>query len=456
VVEPRSSEDASTPRTARIGPDSWQRLRGSYSSTAPAFRRRGDIEGPKPLPPLPPAISTPDIGIQIRDTRGSGPSCLSEEGRQQIVDAIRAAIVPKYPDADIRSTCQDAGTSKEAASFGIWTGAALSEIDSQGRDTGVGSLDLLEGTETAGFFVNATFIRVLAQQAWDDMPANRRLNGDGQPDPNGPVHLTSLTVTLEAPDAVVTRIDGVDTRPWPDVNFTITITDQIAAKFLQLTCTSNSKLDADTGWFGFLDFVFGIASLVSPWFALGFAIFFFEGVAVAGASAPQESGVGCAMLQLLPPRIPIAGGQDVLFFYDRATVTAGGLFVGAVIDQMARTPSASIVGPSQLAANISDGSVGGTFQAFGDDVRGNLTYVWGGDGEVLSPGLQATMIVFAIGGANVGTFMTKNITVSITDEDGLTASAAVTVEIHVTDMSDTTILPICRVKPWLPICGPPG
>jgi len=278
-------------------------------------------------------------------------------------------------------------------------------------------LDLLEGTETAGFFVNATFIRVLAQQAWDDMPANRRLNGDGVPDPNGPIHLTNLTVTLEAPDAVVTRIDGVDTRPWPDVNFTITITDQIAAKLLLLTCKSDSKLDADTGWFVFLDFVFGIASLVSPWFALGFAIFFFEAVAVAGASAPQESGVGCAVLQLLPPRIPIAGGQDVLFFYDRATVTTGGLFVGAVIDQMARTPSSSIVGPSQLAANISDGSVGGTFQAFGDDVRGNLTYVWGGDGEVLSPGLQATMIVFAIGGANVGTFMTKNITVSITDEE---------------------------------------
>jgi hypothetical protein len=459
MVEPRSPEDALSPGAARIGPGSWQRLRGSYSSTAPAFRRPLGV-GDTPLPPLPPAISTPDIGLQIRDTRGLGPQCLADEGRQQIVDALRAAIAPKYPNADIRSTCQDAGTPQEAASFGIWTRAALGEIDSEARDVGVGSLDLLEGVPTlpviAGFFVNVTFIRAVAQQVWDDMPV-KTLNGQGQVDPTGPIYLTSLTVTLEPPDAVVTQIDGVDTRPWPDVNFTITITDRIASKPFELTCVSDPpKLHADTDWLAFLDFAFGVATFVNPWFAIGFGIFLYETVEVTTASVSQQSGVGCAVRQLLPAKIAIAGGQDVFFNYDTATVATGGLFLGAALSEMPRTPSASIQGPAQLAANISDGSVGGTFQVFTDDLRGQLTYIWSTDGDVVSPGLRATPIVFTIGGAQVGAVMTKNVAVSVTDEDGLMASAAFTVEIHVTDMSDETIPAICLVKPWLPNCSPPG
>jgi hypothetical protein len=85
-----------------------------------------------------------------------------------------------------------------------------------------------------------------------------------------------------------------------------------------------------------------------------------------------------------------------------------------------------------------------------------LEYVWGGDGEALSPGAATTMIRFSTDGAPARSVVEKTITLHVTDEDGLAADASLTVQIHVVDMvADETPVP-CRAKPWLCADRGPG
>jgi hypothetical protein len=75
----------------------------------------------------------------------------------------------------------------------------------------------------------SALIRRQAFDTWNNpIKTPKRRNGDGDPDPNGPIHLTAFAV--EGPNKVVTRIFGFDERRWPDVDFVLTITDTLSAE----------------------------------------------------------------------------------------------------------------------------------------------------------------------------------------------------------------------------------
>ncbi|MDP9220700.1 MAG: hypothetical protein M3P23_09185, partial [Actinomycetota bacterium] len=56
---------------------------------------------------------------------------------------------------------------------------------------------------------------------------------------------------------------------------------------------------------------------------------------------------------------------------------------------------------------------------------------------------------FGVGSAQAGQTVPRQLTVHVTDEDGLAADATRTVQVHVTDMSDDDTSPLCRAKPWM-------
>ncbi len=434
-----------------ISPKSGARLLGSHPA---ALRRRDDDEeppdpdeDPTPPPPPPPAVSVPDIGIQIKDIRGSQPECASAEDRARMVAAIRGAVAAKFPNADVRATCIPAGNPQgNTETIGIWTRPSLSESSSEARDRGLARLQLLDGPEVMAFFVNAGFIRRFADETFSSMA--KRLDGDGHPDSDGPVHLTDLSVSFKSPSQVVTTINGYDERPWPDVNFTLTVTDTLSAQNFALACSSDQHLDTDSGWLQALTGALALASFFSPWFLPAFAFFLYQTVEVLSAEPPEQGGVGRSVLQLLPGEMPVPGGQKLTFLYSRLEVTGGGLFAGGSYLPSARQPNVSIVGPTPLVADVNEGFVAGLFRARHDDFRGTPSCVWSG-GTPNNQGSTNTSIRFSTSGEAVGASVVRQLTVNATDVDGLTAQATRTIQIRVTDMNDDDIPPICRAKPWM-------
>jgi len=449
------------------------RLRGSHSSkeeivaTARARRRRDDDDDPlpdddpppPPPPPPPPAVSTPDLALQLL-------ICLDQDLNNSIVSTVREAI---SPNADVRTACIN-GTQR----IGIWLRPFVNAEDNRARDRGMAQLNLLGPGETLTFFINASLIRRQAFDGWNAAP--KRLNGDGRPNPDGPVHLTSFSLIFESPDKVITKIGGFDERPWPDVSFTLTITDTLSAVNSDLHCDSVRDLDVDTSWINFLTGVFLL--LLPP---LGI-VFLVERLIIASRDAPDvDAGAGCGALGLIPKEILIPGGQKVVAFYNRADVSNAGIFAGGSVEIMPRSPEVTISGPTRLAAEEEQSSVTATYRLHTDDLRppfhevlstATATFgarvpgpgttpprpriVWSGDGTPLRPSAEVTGFRFNTTGAHAGDILTRRVAVLVVDADGLSASAELIVRIHITPIGgDDDFPPVCKNKPWLPQCQEP-
>ena len=112
----------------------------------------------------------------------------------------------------------------------------------------------------------------------------------------------------------MTRIGGFDERPWPDVDFTVSITDTLALSAGGVRCDSVTTLDADTSW---LNFLTGLFLIVFP--PLG-AVFLVERIIVGSADAPQlGDGPGCSAAALIFREVMIPRGLKVVFSYQRAS-----------------------------------------------------------------------------------------------------------------------------------------
>src|SRR5262245_13758968 len=188
--KPQPYEEAIPEKALITSPQAPTRLLGSRSSPhglRPARLRRIPPDGPpppdgdgEPPPPPPPPVSVPDLGLQFSP-------CLPDSLRDPLISAIREAI---NPNADVRAACLQ-GTER----VGIWLRPPAGDADSQARNRGLERLSILAASESAAFFINAALIRARAQEAWDRAP--KRLNGDGQPDPDGPIHLTGFSISFD-------------------------------------------------------------------------------------------------------------------------------------------------------------------------------------------------------------------------------------------------------------------
>lgn len=419
------------------------RLRGSHSSgqplaAQPMLRKKGNGDDGPPddgsdPPPPPPPVSVPDLALQFSP-------CLPDSLRDGAVAAVRQAI---DPNADVRPLCLN-GTER----IGIWLRPFVNQNDNQARDRGMQKLSLLETGETLAFFINASLIYSRAEDAWNNQA--KRLNGDSNPDPNGPIHLTSFSLSFQSPNRVVTKIGGFDERPWPDVSFTITVTDTLSLSAGLVGCESVPTLDTDTSW---LNFLTGLFLIVLP--PLG-AVFLVERIIVGNADTPHPGeGAGCGAAALIPREILIPLGLKVVASYQRVNVSSGGIFAGGSFDVVERVPQVFLSGPTQISVTEGAASVLRAFGLQTEDLRPALQIAWGGDGFPSSQGAESTGIRFNLGSTSAGQVLTRRVSVRVTDADGLAAEADRVVSIHVVPADDDGFPPICKTKPWLPQCKAP-
>ena len=257
------------------------RLMGSYSSneSVRALRKKqpnGEPEPPIPPPPPPPPVSAPDLAVQFLPCLENIPVPPGSDLMAAVISALQEAF---GADADVRYICL-AGK----GTIGIWLRPSVSTSDSAARDRGLQRVNLLRSGENFGFFENASLIRRSALDVWNSMP--KRLSGNGTPDPNGPIHLTGFSVVFQAPDRVLTVVEGFDERPWPDVHFKLTITDTFSVTGGEIHCESDRDLDVDTSW---LNFLTGLFLLVFP--PLGI-VFLVERIIISTVDAPDgQAGV---------------------------------------------------------------------------------------------------------------------------------------------------------------------
>ena len=165
-----------------------------------------------------------------------------------------------------------------------------------------------------------------------------RYNGDGDPDPGGPVHVQDAWVELSPPDTVVTKASGYDERPIPDADFTLTLTEPLTrGGDGQFNVQTKRSIDVDTTWQDILGLALSFSG--PPWSDLGLA----QSWLLHTASAPDKTGVGAGVVAaFLSPSFPIPGGKKLQIFYTRAEVSADGMRVGGVIaGEAPRTPSVS-------------------------------------------------------------------------------------------------------------------
>ena len=244
----------------------------------------------------------------------------------------------------------------EVQRVGIWTSPVPPFPGaSAARDNGLRDMEFLTGIPPTGstfaYFVNMVGLDALIRKSWDNYP--KRFGSDGQPDPNGPVHLTGFSYSFQSPDppVVVTRIDGFDTDTetrlgpitlTPALDFNATITDAISATGgIALQCQSSR--DVHTNYPDWVTKVLAILAVLVPVLleniALAFAAYLGFGGSVPGGP-PVSGGVGCTIAQ--PPPVGVFPGSILIsihqplvnFNYEHVnvgygpSVPAGGLFAG--------------------------------------------------------------------------------------------------------------------------------
>jgi hypothetical protein len=392
---------------------------------------------PPPPPPLP--ASVPDTAFQFRP-------CLEQLGvpglKDQVIAAVRrnAGAMAKVDYACINGSGR----------LGIWTRGTSSDAADAARKAGLQVIDVLgPGGGKFAVWINATYVRRTVFDGWTKSP--QVLDGDGKPDPDGPLHIGEPTVEFRSPNKIITRVPGYDERPWPDVDFTFTIADTLFASGTEVMTQTVRDLDTDDWHILAAGLAWLLGSLVTPWFFIGFAVFGAQAVAIAQADAPNQDGAGSQLAARLPREIMLDIPLKLALEYTGTRVDPGGLTAFGDLRLVPRMPEVQIIGPRQIRVNEGETSVVASYRAEVKDTR-NPVYQWSGDGKVINPAAAATSIRFSTATMRAGMRRTRHIRIDITDAGGLHAEHAEAVTIYMVRPSDTSIPPICIHRPWLPQC----
>lgn len=440
------------------------------AAVAPIPPGHGGIPPPTG-PSLPIFAPIIDIAIQVRNPEA--PYCLDDDERDQFINGVRSAVAPSYPNAHVEALCRHfPGGKKDATSIGVWLFGVPTQHDEILK--ALHNLDFIGSDEMFAFMFPSGAVRIQAQEQFDATAPNIYSSG-GELDANGPIHLTGINIEF-APEtsSVTTVITGFDTTPWPDVTFTITLTDSLSVVEDAISDVSSSDLDVDESWLADVE-VFVTALLGSVWPPLAvasFLVFTAEEVEIARSGPPSNlSGVGYAVAAGLPSVLPVPGGDDLCFDYTRCEVAAGGLVAGGVLYKQKRSPKV-VIAPAPTALPQFSGypplnvaiAQGGfatvALQAVAYDMLTPVSYQWSSDGHLDHVGTGAhdtsTATVTFSASASAGELLTGSVTVEATDADGMTASATLPIALHVISTSPPTdgTSPICWKKPWL--CPPVG
>lgn len=413
----RSDVPAETAIASPVGPSA--RLLGSHPSISGLYIQR-------PFPPhhpnggqepglpddwvRPVQVSTPDIALQFVP-------CLPAAFQDQLMEAMQLAF---GLDADIRYDCIN-GT----GSIGAWMLPSGNAEVSAARDRGLSRLNLLNANETFAFFLNSAYVRRMFQNEWAARP--KTLDGGGRPDTSGPIHLTGATIGFHSPDRIVVTVDGYDERPWPDVDFTYTATEVLSVSNGQLQSDIDDDLDVDTTWLNVLTGIFNVVFL-----PLGI-VFAVQSIIIGSADASDLGDSGFeGVAGIIPQAVMIDGGQKIAMDYNRVAVSSGGVFAGGTYSLVARAPRAEISGPSQVTMAIAGGMVRRTYRIMTEDLRPPLQISWSSERDVsFSNRHSASPRVTFTAVGQPGQVLTRRLSVSVHDADGLHADGELTVRISV-------------------------
>jgi hypothetical protein len=404
-----------------------------------------DPEGPPPPPP-PPPVSAPDLAMQFRPCLKDIPVPPGFDLERAVLDAIRTDAGSQ---ADVRYVCADG-----SGRIGIWLRPAGSEEASAARARGAARIEMLRPENQFGVFINAAFVKRVAREAYDMSP--KRLDHEGNPKADGPVHLTGFDVRFQFPDRIITTISGYDESPLPDVNFRLIVTDKFSVVGRTIDVQSDTDLDTDRTWIHVLAGLSAlVASLVHPIFLLAAAAFITESIIIGSLDPDDKAGAGAVVAQRIPSDMLIAGGLKAVPSYDRVTVTTAGVVALGNLLVVPRDPAVSVLGPRQIAVSPGQTTVTKTYQANMRDLRSPIRFQWTGGGTAATPTRKVTAVRFDVSGLEPGKSVNREVRVTVTDADNLSATAAVFARIFMTqEEEDPDLPPICQVRPWLPQCKP--
>lgn len=412
-------------------------------------------EGPPlelPLRPPRPLTWLPAFAVQVRDPSQSPPGCVSAALEQPLVDGVRAALAKDLPQADAKSGCVRHGN-RAATTVGVWTTQPATDVVREARQRGLEAVDILQDEETFGIWVNPSFIRQQAGIEFDRRP--HRYNSYGTEDPEGSIHITGFEIQFTAPNRVVLELRGYDDRPWPDVSFTITVTDTLTVAGFGVQCESSSELDTHESWANYLTsiLVVGLLPLVAP-VPGGYEIF----ETTFGTSRPPAlGGPGCVIADALfadEALLPL--GLKAVALYNRVRVSSIGMIAAGTFDLERRHPEVWIAGPPVLvvAGPVTGATYPMRYGVVGQELRGgeSLSITWTANGgDVVNQGMEQTTVVWTGITGVVGEVVERTLDVEVRDIDGLSASTTLRVEIKIIDPEDEEDT-ICLKKPWLPKC----
>jgi hypothetical protein len=455
IPEQEGIDSSATPRI-RLSSLQQRRPRNGNGGNG---KGNGDDGGPPP-------IIVPDIAIQIEfavlalvspdtlkqiiktslDAPGSSPGSCRGESSTGFNSDVR---IGRRIITDVN------GTPHDTVAIAIWLQPPTGEREDQARERGLRVTNVL-GTavdrqgglsETLAWFLNSSMITRLAITNWKPL----RFNADGMLDERGPIHITTLSSVTFNPtaNAIVTKVDGFSEQTWPAVDFSITLTDTFSTSGGKVVTTTTSLLTTDTTLLTILTVVAAVLSSIT----LPLAVFFgYEAISAGAASAPSgQGGAGAKIVsRMLPQEILLPATLKMVIAYGRATVGTGGVILAGKFQLPARKPTVRIVGSNQIAGD-EESAATDIYSFTYSDALPPLAISWtaGPNATVRTPNACSTVIDFDIGDAKKNSVLQRNIGVTISDADNLSASASLGVEVHVTDENDP---PECRHKPWLSQC----
>jgi hypothetical protein len=434
---------------------------------------------PHPTPPHDPCagqtwVWQPDLAARLISDKDC-PTAAELARLQQIIGSNLARF--QLADPEVRASCNN-----RVIDILIWGNkVAAGSCSDLARKRAQIPADIAQGGNF-GIYVSAALIRRLAQDAFNAAP--KRLYANGFPGSDGPIHLTGLSVAFQSPNIVKTIISGYDDRPWPDVGFTHTITDTLG----ELRGCDTQSSTEPSRFDEVLAVLFGAVTLalavaVPVLMPLPAFVLWTDLQSLDRPDGGSDGGVGCRLMQGLPDEIalPQTGGvvtmptdamarlvdlgdtiprpkkQKLVIPYDVPRVDDRGILASAFVSIADRVPAVAVAGPASLSLEEHASSTFGNFGARVDDFFGKLTFAWSGDSHVViaNPTAASTKITFQRGNAKPGDSFQRTVTVKVTDVEGSTATASRVVTVFVAEPGES-LPPVCKVKPWLPVCSPAG
>jgi hypothetical protein len=229
---------------------------------------------------------------------------------------VEAAVTEAFADEDgvAHSACVDG-----RESLGIWIPAVGDEA---GRRLALEVVPPRQSGEEFGLVVGRELIKRQVRRDWEARP--KAVDDEGEPDTTGPVFLTNLAYRMEEPHRVVTTVEGFRRTSvlGGDVNldFTVTITDDLDVEGGQPHCDTTIDVDTDLDILGVLTELFlgGPLGAVRSLVRVGAKIW-------EDSLAPDQpnGGVGCSSLALLPTRISLDDETSIALSYSRIEAAAG-------------------------------------------------------------------------------------------------------------------------------------